>query len=447
MLRKTVFAIAILLLAVGACERQAEVVQLSPAGSEGAEASPPSGIVGPSWQSWEQAKGVVLVRPGGGMCTGTLIDPEVVLTAGHCVKLNDAQGNYDYTTNPSGLSVEAGPTAYNASSIGTPEQIVTHPSWTGNIQESQTDLAMIKLSAPVTDIEPFGVRDYPVPESGSDGLLVGYGEDGSMWGGAGTQRIGETTLLNVMALLIETGDPCNTCSGDSGGPLFTQQDEQWVISGVTSFGTSTQCSETGGGYSVNLLGYCHWLNTAMIDLTGHDLGLEECVQCVEEVVDDWGQGCGPDLPACPEGTQCTPVQGYSDGFYGFCSTVCCETGAADPTYCFDVAPGEELCALTGGDGTSYCAIQCETDADCPEHADCVSPSTVGPSLCMATAPSSSDADADADSDADSDSDVDGDTDTAVDESSSEGDSGSCAAGAPGRRGGGNGLAAMLSVLW
>ena len=150
----------------------------------------------------------------------------------------------------------------------------------------------------------------------------------------------------------------------------------------------------------------------MIDFTGHDLGLAECVQCEEEVADDWGYGCGPDLPECPNGSTCITVQGYDVPYgYGFCTTPCCETGAADPTYCFDVAGGDESCALTGGGGDGWCAIYCETDADCPDYAECISPSTLGPSICMAGGP---DADSDVDSDSDADSDVDSDADADAD---------------------------------
>ncbi|MCU0662843.1 MAG: trypsin-like serine protease [Myxococcota bacterium] len=214
------------------------------------------GIIGgaPTGGSWD---GVVAIQIGNfGYCTGTLIDPEVVLTAGHCVRLIEQGFSYNFVSNPSGLIIRGGADGYLSAILARGSQVIHHPDWTGDIQESQTDIAMIKLNKALAGRTVHKLRDYPSPMKDDPGMLVGYGLSGSNPSSGGTQRAGDTTLLNVYFNLIETGDPANTCSGDSGGPLFTDQGGQWVLTGVTSFGTEKVCMASSDGYSVNPLAYC-----------------------------------------------------------------------------------------------------------------------------------------------------------------------------------------------
>jgi hypothetical protein len=322
--------------------------------------SPAQSIVGPSTTDWESWKGVVAISIGGqGLCTGTLIDPQLVLTAGHC--------SYN---NPPAMEILSGSDVWSATSIARGEEIIWHPQWSGMLMEGAVDLSMIKLDRAVTDIETFMVRDFPMPEIGTPARLVGYGEDES--GQAAIQREADTTLLDVKPGSYETGDPANTCSGDSGGPVFTEQDGKWVVTGVNSAVTGA-CNPISGGIAVNLLGFCDWLNQSAIELVGHDLGLENCVACDVEPVEDWGQGCGPELPPCPEGTSCTQVPDYSKNGYGYCAAPCCEVDSLYDTHCTDTSGGAEHCSLLSENGVALCMIECEEDDDCPEHSECHGP--------------------------------------------------------------------------
>ncbi len=332
------------------------------------------GIVGPSttdWESWPAVVGLVIYN-GQAMCTGTLIDPQLVLTAGHC-------GD----PNPAGIQVMSGPEMYSGELIAFGEEIVFHPAWPGMLAPGAVDLSMIKLDRAVTGIEPMRLRDFPLPDVGTPAKLVGYGADGSSGpsGGAGVQRVGDTTLLEVLPGMLGTGDPSNTCSGDSGGPVFTEQDGEWVVSGVNSAVTGT-CNPLMGGIAVNLLGFCSWLNETATALVGHDLGLEYCKECTADFVKDWGHGCGPELPPCPDGTTCTLVTGYSKDGYGYCAAPCCEVDSMFDTSCYNVGDGEEKCALLGEQGGAFCAIYCEDDSECPEYTECYGPFSQ-PGMCIA----------------------------------------------------------------
>ena len=65
-----------------------------------------SGIVIGEKTGFTQWTGVIAVRAGGmwvGLCTGTLIHPRVVLSAGHCVKTQE--NNTDFTKTPARVSI------------------------------------------------------------------------------------------------------------------------------------------------------------------------------------------------------------------------------------------------------------------------------------------------------------------------------------------------------
>ncbi len=381
----------------------------------------------------EEWRGVVgLGAAGMTMCTGTLIDPQVVLTAGHCVKYG---GPFDLSAMPNLLSIVGGAEAGRTLARG--QKIVIHPTWEGSLDQGATDLALIKLNKQVTEVPHYRLRDFPLPQAGDPAFLVGYGSTES--GGGGTQYMGDTALLSVTPNLLETGGPgtANSCPGDSGGPVFTKQNDEWVLNGVVSFGPGTECTAELNSYSVNTLSSCHWLNKKMIDLVGHDLGLESCSLCDLSPVGIWGRGCGPDLPSCPLGTTCMKPPDFSDGQYGFCSAPCCDVSEDDKENCFDVAGGDESCGLRSASGENFCVIHCEDDSDCPNFTVCKQKPFEEERICIATAdtgggefdtdtdtlyyPDDTDSSSDADTDGDSDTGGDSGTEESGDEDAGEGD--------------------------
>ncbi|MCP4677345.1 MAG: S1 family peptidase [Deltaproteobacteria bacterium] len=394
------------------------------------------GIIGGEESKWaEEWRGVVgLGFPGMSMCSGTLIDPRVVLSAGHCV----SGSGFDMSAFPNLLSIIGGAKA--GRTLGRAKKIVVHPSWSGDVEAEATDLSLILLQNPVADDIPwYKFRDFPMPEVGSSAFLVGYGDDGT--GSSGTQMMGDTTILEVTPGLIQIGGAgmATTCPGDSGGPVFIKQNDQWTLIGVNSFGAGTVCDPEVGMYSVNTLSACHWLNKTMIDLVGHDLGLEQCTLCQAEPACIWGHGCGPDLPDCPYGTECVKPKEFSSGGYGYCAAPCCELGSADEELCYDVSEGEEKCDIRGDNGQAFCVTYCDDDSDCPKSTMCENRPFSDVKICIATkdsaadgidtdtmdcpepepeedagAEESTDAGADADADADADTDTDADVDNGSD---------------------------------
>ena len=342
-----------------------------PTGLSDEEIPASKAIIGGTESNWEEPwRGAVALGINGYfMCSGTLIDPRVVLTAGHCVKFSPGMS---LENAPQMLWIMGGSDVNTNSpdmiKLAQAQKIVAHKNWDGNIESASTDIALVLLDKELTDIPYYRLRDFPMPQTGDPAFLVGYGDDGD--GNSAIQRMGDTTLVSVSPELLGTSEGANTCPGDSGGPVFTKQDGDWVLTGVTSFGAGDVCRTDLPMYATNVLVACHWINSVMMEMVGHDLGLEKCALCELDPPCDWGTGCGPGLPECAPGTVCLKPEGFSRGGYGYCAASCCEVGEAEPDHCTDVSDGEELCTFRGEGGSAFCAISCEENGDCPAFTEC-----------------------------------------------------------------------------
>jgi len=201
-------------------------------------------------------------------CTGTLIAPDVVLTAGHCEALHTRVfvGN-DLTKKGKQFRVS---------------KHVRHPGFDGTLNN---DLMLLILEKKIDGVTPRTIASSAVIDGAAAGRVVGFGTtDLAGTAGNGIKRQTDVPIVSVSCVgtvkgkdddsvygchrgrEIVAGKPLllhDTCKGDSGGPFFVSDGKGgWLLAGVTSRGTDlakTMCGD--GGLYVRVDQYQEWIKS------------------------------------------------------------------------------------------------------------------------------------------------------------------------------------------
>jgi len=191
-----------------------------------------------------------LAYNGSQHCTGTLIGPRKVVTAGHCVEGFSA----------SRMQFVIGPSLSQAQYVLDVASIEAHPLYNGSSITNDIGLVILAEDAPVA---PMGVvRNMDSSWVGKSLFFVGYGvDDGYQQTGAGTKRAVWMPISSLTSTTFRYDQSNkNTCNGDSGGPAFYEDSSgEYLVAGVTSYG-DYYC--TSYGVDTRVDAYLDFLNVS-----------------------------------------------------------------------------------------------------------------------------------------------------------------------------------------
>jgi hypothetical protein len=296
--------------------------------------------------TWSFPAVLLLEKPSGRYCSGSLVAPNVVLTAAHCQIEPGAEAivmDFDERLD-SQLVVE----------------VVSHRYHKGGDSFSDHDIALVRLADDLAEAPlPIKVARDESNLIGAELTVVGLGVvDGVALNGGGEKRVGTFIVTSAIKDYI-TGDGGDErrsiCFGDSGGPALLDVDGTATVIGVTRSHAGICERES------------EWTRVDSY-----------AAEFVVPFIDAWSGPCRLDATCVTAGCRTPDPDCAPCGIDGTCSAGCeqldldCPVGSFFGEECSSNDDCESRLCLDDpyAERASYCSQSCGATTTCPNLAVC-----------------------------------------------------------------------------
>ncbi|MGW4696119.1 trypsin-like serine protease [Kitasatospora cineracea] len=183
----------------------------------------------------------------GRTCTGTLVDPQMILTAKSCFAIDSSWTAIPVTAGPPKVATTAtiGRTDLNATGGQQIKVVALAP-------HADRDLVMARLETPVTGITPIALSTT-APANGGALNTAGFGRTATAWAPGTLHTPAATTgAVTASGFDLTPTAPGLICKGDAGAPLWRTANGKPALTGIISrswqggcLGTDTTETRTG----------------------------------------------------------------------------------------------------------------------------------------------------------------------------------------------------------
>jgi V8-like Glu-specific endopeptidase len=201
--------------------------------------------------SQQNAVGALIMNYGEAECTGTLVAPNVAVTAAHCLALAGGVRSVEFYL---------GQDYYAPVAIFGASEWHYHPSYSGRPPDYDVGVVILRGDPMAYGATPIPINCSSTSLVGRTIQAVGYG---LTWPVTGENSQRWWTTLPVTrersGYYQTTSSSTGTCEGDSGGPmLYTMSDGVVRVMGVVSSGDDPNC--LGSTYWPRTDAYCGFLS-------------------------------------------------------------------------------------------------------------------------------------------------------------------------------------------